>query len=89
MKLENKVAVITGGASGLGEATVRRYISHGASVAIFDLNEDRAKKIIIELGNCVRFYKVDVSNEASVKEAVAAVIIDFGAIHTFVIIMRA
>ena len=81
MKFENKVAVITGGAFGLGEATVRRYISHGASVAIFDLNEDRAKKIINELGSVARFYKVDVSNEASVKEAVSAVIIDFGAIH--------
>ncbi|MFT5576168.1 MAG: 3-hydroxyacyl-CoA dehydrogenase/3-hydroxy-2-methylbutyryl-CoA dehydrogenase [Bermanella sp.] len=82
MDLKDKIAVVTGGASGLGEATVRAYAAKGAKVAIFDLNEDRAKTIIDEVGSdMVAFFKVNVSDEASVKAAIDGVMAKFGAIH--------
>ena len=50
MDLNGKIAIVTGGASGLGEATVEAYVAKGAKVAIFDLNEDRANTVIERLG---------------------------------------
>lgn len=81
MNLENKVAVITGGASGLGEATVRRFVKHGAAVAIFDLNDERGNAIADELGDSVAYYNVNVTDEASASAAVDATVERFGAIH--------
>lgn len=57
-------AIVTGGASGLGEATARMLAGHGAKVAIFDLNADRGERLAQELKGV--FCQVDVSNEASV-----------------------
>ena len=46
MELKNSIALVTGGASGLGQATVEEFVSKGAKVVILDINEDNAKKII-------------------------------------------
>jgi NAD(P)-dependent dehydrogenase (short-subunit alcohol dehydrogenase family) len=81
MDINNKVAVITGGASGLGEATVRRFNDLGAKIAIFDMNEERGKAIADELGDTVVFHKVDVTDEASVQTAIDATVAAFGGIH--------
>jgi len=81
MELKNKIAIITGGASGLGEATTRRYVKNGARVAIFDMNEERGLALVAELGDAVKFYHVDVTKEASSVEAIAQVISDFGTLH--------
>ncbi len=81
MDIRNKVAVITGGASGLGEATARRLNEMGAKVAIFDLQEDKGKALAEELGDGVIFQKVNVVEEGSVKAAIAATMDAFGAIH--------
>lgn len=82
MNLEGKIAVVTGGASGLGEATVDAYVAKGAKVAIFDLNEARAQEVIDRHGaDSVAFFRVNVADEDSVKDAVAAVLTRFGAIH--------
>lgn len=82
MDLEGKVAIVTGGASGLGEATVEAYVARGVCVAIFDMNEDRAGAVIERLGSDkVAFFHVNVSDEDSVKAAVAAVVERFGALH--------
>ena len=82
MDINDKVAIVTGGASGLGEATVRAYVEKGAKVAIFDLNEERAQNIIGELGSeKVSFYQVNVADEASVKAAIDGVMQSWGAIH--------
>ncbi|GGC27643.1 3-hydroxyacyl-CoA dehydrogenase [Novosphingobium marinum] len=57
-------AVVTGGASGLGEATARSLAAQGARVALFDLNEDKGKTLATEIG--ATFCRVDVTDEASV-----------------------
>jgi NAD(P)-dependent dehydrogenase (short-subunit alcohol dehydrogenase family) len=82
MNLEGKVAIVTGGASGLGEATVGAYVAKGVKVAIFDMNEERGAAVIDRLGaDNVAFFKVNVSDEESVKTAVAGVVERFGALH--------
>lgn len=82
MDISGKVAIVTGGASGLGEGTVRAYVEKGASVAIFDMNEERASTLINELGDDkVAFYNVNVADEAAVSEAINAVVERFGALH--------
>ena len=81
LKLNDHVAVITGGASGLGRATAEMVVNGGGKVAIFDLNEDLGRQTAAELGNDTRAYKVDVVDEASTAEAVRQVIADFGGIH--------
>lgn len=65
MKLDNTIsAVITGGASGLGEATARRLAAQGVKVALFDLNVERGEALAQELGGV--FCRVDVTSEADV-----------------------
>lgn len=79
--LPHKVALVTGGASGLGLATVRLLAEKGARVAIFDLNREQADLIATELGANVRAYTVNVSDEVSVKTAIDQVMQDFGGLH--------
>ena len=82
MDLQGKVAIVTGGASGLGRGTAEAYVAKGAKVAIFDMNEDNAKEVIDQLGaDNVAFWKVNVADEDSVKDAVAGVVEKFGALH--------
>jgi NAD(P)-dependent dehydrogenase (short-subunit alcohol dehydrogenase family) len=69
MKFSGTAAVITGGASGLGEATARALAAEGAKVALFDLNEEAGEKLAAELGGV--FCKVNVTDEASVDAAFA------------------
>ncbi|MGC4252674.1 MAG: SDR family NAD(P)-dependent oxidoreductase [Sphingobium sp.] len=65
MKLsDNVAAVVTGGASGLGEATARALAAKGVKVALFDFNEEAGNKVAAEIGGT--FCKVDVTDEASV-----------------------
>ena len=65
MKIDSSVAaVVTGGASGLGEASARALAAKGAKVALFDLNEERANRVAAEIGGIACM--VDVSDEASV-----------------------
>ncbi|MBO9401923.1 SDR family oxidoreductase [Shimia sp. R9_3] len=70
MKLDQTCAVITGGASGLGEATARHFAANGAKVALFDLNEKRGQAVAEELGGT--FHETDVTDEDSVAAAIAA-----------------
>ncbi len=79
--LQQKVALVTGGASGLGLATVKQLVAKGAKVAIFDLNRTQADLVALELGANVRAYTVNVSDEVSVKTAIDQVIQDFGGLH--------
>lgn len=79
MKLDKKIAVITGGASGIGEAGTRRFVEEGAQVVILDVNEAAGKALGAELPN-VWFIKTDISDEASVKSAFDMIADKFGKI---------
>jgi len=82
MELTGKVAIVTGGASGLGRATVEAYVAKGVKVAVFDMNEAAAAELIAQLGDDnVAFFSVNVADEESVRAAVDAVVEKFGAIH--------
>jgi len=81
MDIAGKVAIVTGGASGLGEATVRLYVSLGAKVAVFDMNDERGSALVAELGDAVIYQSVNVSDEAAVQVAMQATVAAFGAVH--------
>jgi NAD(P)-dependent dehydrogenase (short-subunit alcohol dehydrogenase family) len=68
MELSGTAAIISGGASGLGEAVVRNLAAAGCTVVVADLNEERGKAVASEVGG--EFVKTDVSDEASVAAAV-------------------
>ncbi|MDP9863133.1 MULTISPECIES: SDR family oxidoreductase [Streptosporangium] len=72
MDLNGAAAIISGGASGLGEATARDLAAHGVTVVIADLNEERGKSLADELGGV--FVKTDVSDEEQVQAAVDAAV---------------
>ncbi|GAB3541653.1 3-hydroxyacyl-CoA dehydrogenase [Spirosoma fluminis] len=81
MNLQQATAIVTGGASGLGEATVRMLASQGASVVILDLNEEKGQALAEELGASVRFTKTNVTDEADVQAAINLAVETFGALH--------
>ena len=70
MKDFDVAAVVTGGASGLGEATVRALAARGTAVTILDLDEVRGRALAVELGGTTTFVRTDVTDEASVRAAV-------------------
>ena len=72
MEIAGKVFIVTGGASGLGEGTVRMLVGHGAQVVVADLQVDKGEALVAELGaqRCA-FVKCDVSQEADAQAAVA------------------
>jgi NAD(P)-dependent dehydrogenase (short-subunit alcohol dehydrogenase family) len=70
MQIDGSVALVTGGASGLGEATVRQLVSQGGRVVIVDLNAERGKQLAAELGDAATFAQADVSNADEVQAAV-------------------
>ena len=78
-QLAGKVAIVTGGASGFGEAIVRLYIAEGAKVMLADLNAKRGKAIAKELGDTCAFAKCDVSQAADVRSMVKACVKVLGA----------
>ncbi len=76
LKSHKVVAVVTGGASGLGEATVRKIVGQGGKAVIFDVNDERGQAIVAELGEHVQYARVDVTKEvevaAGLEQALAA-----------------
>jgi len=76
-RLENKVAIITGGAQGIGKATVKRFAEEGAAVIIWDVNEEKVNLTISNLesiSNKIEFQKVDVTNLDSITAAAAKIV---------------
>src|SRR5215218_7286067 len=69
MKIENISAVVTGGASGLGEATARELAKRGAKVAVFDRDAERGERVVSEIGGI--FCEVDVTSDEKVAAAFA------------------
>lgn len=79
--LEGKVAIVTGGASGIGKACVELFVKEGAKVVITDLNEDLGQKLADSIGNDALFIKADSSSETDNKMIVDKTIEKFGALH--------
>jgi len=78
MRLEDKVALITGGAAGIGKATAIRFAEEGASVVICDVDTKNGEKTLKELGPDAAFYRVDVTERASVDTWVEGVLEKYG-----------
>ncbi len=81
MKLAGKIALITGGASGLGRATVERFVEHGARCAILDQDQAKGQALVERLGDKVLLCPADVREEASVQAAIAKLMAHFGELH--------
>ncbi len=78
MQLSNSTAIVTGGASGLGEATARHFASQGAKVTLLDRDEARGPDVATDIGG--HFIRTDVTDEASVSAAIAYAIEKMGRI---------
>ena len=79
MNINKKVAVVTGGASGLGRAAAELLINAGATVVIFDMNSSAGEKAVAELGaNVCHFMQLDVSSGPNVEAAFAKILTDLG-----------
>lgn len=85
MDIKNKTVLVTGGASGLGQATVEAVIAAGGNAVILDINEINAKKLIDELGeDKVSFISTNIMEEEPVVNAVNQIQEKFGALHVAV-----
>jgi NAD(P)-dependent dehydrogenase (short-subunit alcohol dehydrogenase family) len=86
-RLRNKIAVVTGGSTGIGEATCHRFAEEGAKVAIFDVVAEQGARVaeaIREAGGEAAFYKVDVSKEDEVAPAIEQVVKTWGKLDILV-----
>jgi len=77
-RLKGRVAVVTGGARGIGEGTVRRFVEEGASVIISDLQAEAGEALARGLGAAARFIRTDVTREEDVAAAVDLAVREFG-----------
>ncbi len=82
MNLEGKVAIITGGSSGIGKAVAERYVEEGMDVVIADVDEERGEEVADEVG-CT-FMKCDVSSYENVEEVVEETVEEFGKLDVMV-----
>ena len=84
MELKEKVAIVTGGASGLGEACARRFTLQGANIGILDVDEEKGDRLAAELGVQAIYCRTDVTGEKSVQAAVDKTVEEFGGIHVVI-----
>ena len=84
MELKGSTFIVTGGASGLGEATARRLAAAGANVVIADVNAERGNALAAEFGACAAFIRTDVTSEADGKAAVQLALEKFSGLQGLV-----
>lgn len=82
-RLEGKIAIVTGGASGIGEAAVRRFVSEGATVVITDLQEEKGEALAHSLAPNAVFHLTDVAVESDVQQLVQTTVQRFGRLDVF------
>ena len=82
MKLKNKIAIITGGAAGIGAATAQKFVEEGAKVIIWDLDETKGNALATQLN--AHFAKVNTANYAEIETAAKAVNDQFGRIDILI-----
>lgn len=83
-ELVGKVAIVTGGASGIGRGIVERFVAEGAEVVIADIQNDLGKTLAGGLGPTAHFHHADVGDQAQVGELVEATVEKFGGLHVMV-----
>lgn len=84
MRLKDKVALITGGARGIGRATAELFLQEGAKVAVVDVDQNEVLQAAKEMGDNAFGLAMDVTSQASVSEAVEKIVAHFGAIDILV-----
>ncbi len=87
MRLKDRIAIITGGASGIGKSAVEKFVAEGAKVAIWDINEEKGKALeneLINKGHDVTFQKVNTANHEETIQEAQKVIDKYGKIDILV-----
>jgi NAD(P)-dependent dehydrogenase (short-subunit alcohol dehydrogenase family) len=80
-ELAGKVAIVTGGARGIGRASVELFVEEGAKVVIADLHDDEGEALAKELGSAARYKRTDVSKKDQVQALVDHAVAEFGGLH--------
>ncbi len=80
-ELEGKVAIVTGGASGIGRATVERFAAEGARVVIADVDAEAGEALAASLGDVAAFHQTDITDADQVQALVDATVERFGGLH--------
>jgi NAD(P)-dependent dehydrogenase (short-subunit alcohol dehydrogenase family) len=81
VKLKDQIAVVTGGAQGIGLACVERFLEDGCRVAILDIDADKGNEVVSRLGHGTMFVNCDVGDKSAVDDAVKQVVSHFGALN--------
>src|SRR5215510_3683804 len=81
MRINDRTVIVSGGASGLGGATVEMLVAAGGRVVILDVNEKAGRALASRLGPAVRFMRTDVTSSDEVKQAIEETQQSFGGVH--------
>jgi 3-oxoacyl-[acyl-carrier protein] reductase len=84
MRLKDNVALITGGAAGIGQATAQQFVEEGTRAVICDVNQETGEAAVQEPGANVEFHQVDVTNGQAVQAWVDGVVEDYGRVDILV-----
>ena len=84
MRLKDRVAIVTGGAAGIGKATAERFLEEGATVVIWDVNQKAGEAVARDLSSKALFYQVDVTQKESVSNWIKDVLVKNGRIDILV-----
>ncbi len=84
MRLADKVAIVTGGAGGIGRGIVRAFVKEGAEVLFVDIDDDAGAALEKELGGAGKFLNADISKEENASAIVAAALEEFGKVDVLV-----
>lgn len=84
MRLEDKIAIVTGAASGFGEEIARRFAAEGAKIVIADIQEEAGRRVAAEIGPAARFARCDVTDAEDWRATVAAAVEAFGRLDILV-----